>query len=351
MSKKLLCVLLVGIMILSGCSNPEQKAGSDIDSTIGTTDNEISTVSETPQEEVSQEEGKSQDNNKSYISLVLYFQDKDGNVIPVSKKIVKQEGIARATVNALIDDSIKREEMEYYGLYPVLPEGTEILGLNIKEGTAIIDFNSKLLDYSNKAAERSIITSLVYTLTQFGTVDRVRILINGESQEVLRYGTDISEPLSRDNVLINCENVNIKTGSKKVDGYFLKSVDTGYVYALPVSTVIEGEEPDIPTEIISFLSSDDGGESFFSEIPQGVELLDSSIENGVLTLDFSSEFLNDTGSVNGDGILKQLMYSMKQVEGVNKLKILVNGEEIETAEGIDISGELALPASINDVMD
>jgi germination protein M len=351
MRKYIFSILLAGMLILSGCSFPEQNTVGDNESIKGTNDNTSNTTAQTAPADTLQEEAGKQDNAKNLIPLVLYYQDKDGNIVPATRKIVKQEGIARAAVNALIDDALKREEIEYYGLFPVLPRDTEILGLNIKQGTAVIDFNSKLLDYDSKTAERNIVTSVVYTLTEFGTINDVKILVNGETKESLQYGTLVSEPLSRENVMINCEDVNLEQGYNKLDAYFLKSADTGYVYALPVSTVLSEADIDVPAEIISFLCSEEGKGGFFSEIPQGVKLLDSSVKGSVLTLDFNGELRNYGGSTKENGILKQLLYSMKQVEGVDKVKILVEGKEIVMPEGTDISSEIPLPSAINDVMD
>lgn len=93
--------------------------------------------------------------------------------------------------------SFDTEETAYYGVYPVIPENTEILGIDIRNGTAVIDFSRHLLNYGTAWSERNIIAAIVYTLTEFETVDDVRILINGYSPGVLKYGTDLSDVVGR----------------------------------------------------------------------------------------------------------------------------------------------------------
>ena len=57
----------------------------------------------------------------------MFCQDEDGCIIPVTRWIQPQLGIARAAVSLAIDSPLVREETAYYGVYPVIPEGTEIL--------------------------------------------------------------------------------------------------------------------------------------------------------------------------------------------------------------------------------
>ena len=73
-------------------------------------------------------------------------------------------GIARAAVSLAIDSPLVREETAYYGVYPVIPEGTEILGIDIRNGTAVIDFSRHLLNYGTAWSERNIIAAIVYSL-------------------------------------------------------------------------------------------------------------------------------------------------------------------------------------------
>jgi len=149
-----------------------------------------------------------EDDDGDYIPVTLYYQDADGYLVPATRMISRQEGIARASVNALVDSAINREQLEYYGLYPVLPAGTKILGLTIRDGTAIIDFSENILNYEDERDEVNIFSSVVYTLTEFDTVDDVIILINGYNDVELKFGSNISGKLNRDNVPLNAGKLN-----------------------------------------------------------------------------------------------------------------------------------------------
>lgn len=354
-------LLIVVLLCLYGCSTPASSngdTGQDIGRSSGYTglESETRQTQDTGTKEEQKVEGseiqeeKPADVNK--LSITLYYRDSENCLIPVTRRVARQEGIARAAINGLIDNALNREGIEYFGLYPVLPKGTEILGINIKEGLGTIDFNNEFLKYASETDERSIIASVVYTLTEFKTIEGVRILVNGYAKEKLKYGTDISGVLNRSNVLINAARVNLKEGLKKADVYLLKNIRDSFVYILPCSKEYSGTaDENLPAEIAGFLKETAGDGNLYSEIPPEVKLVGSSIKNGLLTVNFNEEILNYGGRSKEDGILSQILYSMKQIKGVERIRILVDGKALVLPEGTDISREIPVPAVINDIID
>lgn len=283
--------------------------------------------------------------------VAIYYKDADGYMIPMTRKIKWQDGVARGAISALIHDTKSSEQLKHFGIYQVLPNGTEILGLNIKQGTATIDFGIKLLNYSSKLDERDIISSVVYTLTEFSTIKSVKILINGQAQGKLKYGTDISGELSRENTLINAGQANLGSG-KKLDIYLFKSIEGKYNYLLPVSIQDAAmQDKELPERIIDYLGRNYADTKLYTEIPSGTKLLKSNVKGNTLVLDFDSSIRNYGGTVREEGILEQILYPMKQIKGIEKVKILINGKEGSLPEGTDIKEEIALPYEINTVVE
>jgi len=291
------------------------------------------------------------------IAITVYYQDADGYLIPTTRLIDKQQGIARAAISGIIDGAIVREEIQYYGLYPVLPENTDVLGINVKDGLAVIDFNTKLLNYADKFAERNIIASIVYTLTEFDTIGNVRILVNGFPQQVLKYGTDISGLLNRDNIMINTREALNSTVSK-ADIYCRKKANEGFTYVLPVSyelngedknqTMFAGQSPDI---LVRLLLRNHPKDPLLSDIPTGAALLGYTVKDGGLTLDLDAKFVKYAGNATEEGILKQLLYTIRQVKGISRVYLQVEGNKAELPEGTDISNGILVPKTVNDVID
>lgn len=120
--------------------------------------------------------------------VVLYFASSDGKSLEAeTRTIPQQEGIARATINELIagpmDDS----------LLPTLPAATILDDINIAGGVCTVDFSSELLDDlpDDNEAQMLALYSIVNTLSQFDSVDYVRILVNGQALDSLA-GVDVS---------------------------------------------------------------------------------------------------------------------------------------------------------------
>ncbi len=282
------------------------------------------------------------------IPVTVYYQDRDGYLIPMTRWIQMQQGIAKAAVSLNVDSAVAREEVAYYGVYPVMPMGTDILGIDIKDGIATIDFDRHLLSYGNAASERNIIAAIVYTLTEFKTIGKVQILINGYMQGILKYGTNISGALERKDVIINNDASLQAVGSGKADVFLYKMTNEGFTYLVPVSVTDSAITPENMVKRLLGINAEGG---LYTEIPDGAKLLECRINNDVLTLNFNNSFSDYVGNEKDEGILKQLAYTLRQVEGIRKLKILIEGRKLEMSEGADISAGLVIPATINDVID
>src|SRR5699024_8455123 len=74
------------------------------------------------------------------------------------------------------------------GFQAVLPEGTEILGLDLKEdGTMVVDVSNEFKNYE-AGDELSVIHSLPRRLTRCGPLRRTRLWINCAPQDVMPGG-------------------------------------------------------------------------------------------------------------------------------------------------------------------
>lgn len=289
------------------------------------------------------------DNQKDKdLVIFLYYQDAQGSIVPLSRKVTGQNGIARAAVNGLIDEAINREEIEYYGVYPVLPQGTVIKGINVVDGIATIDFNSKVLNYKTGIAERNIVSSVVYTMTQFETIKGVKIWVEGKTQKLLKFNTDISGILSRKNVMINSEKLNLGTEAAKSDIYLIKDINEKLQYAIPVSVEHSKIEEDVlPEKLVELLSMDYTSKKLYSSIPADTRLISCDVKDGLATLNFNAKIRNYGGNAREEALIKQVMYTVGQIKGIKRLKILIEGKEAILPEGTELTDEIRLPEEIN----
>ncbi len=127
--------------------------------------------------------------------VVLYFKDGDGRwLVPERQEIPKVTGIGRAALEALCRGPVSRD------LKPSLPAGTEVRGVNVKpDGTCVVDLNQAAtkIPAQNSKAEALAVSAIVNTLTEFPTVKKVQILIEGQIRETLAGHIPIDVPLPR----------------------------------------------------------------------------------------------------------------------------------------------------------
>lgn len=289
--------------------------------------------------------------NKSNVLITLYYCDKYGLLVPVTRSVPKQEGLAKAAINGLIDEAVTREQLDYYGLYPVLPKGTKIKGMNIKNGDAVIDLSKEFTNLETAKDERRAVASVVYTLTGFQTISNVSIRIDGRDIQKLNNGTDLSGMMNRSNTFINSEETSLKDGYTKCDLYYMASGNGDFNYMIPISTQVQNNGDSLPISLFDELSKKPADSSYFTSLPDNTKLLSCDIQNNTAVLDFSSEISNYGGTEKENSLLNQIYYTISQLKGIQRVKILINGKETTLPEGTEVALAKILPTTFNKVID
>lgn len=112
--------------------------------------------------------------------------------------------------------------------------------------------------------------------------------------------------------------------------YLLDSND--YVARTTIATC-NCDTIDVAKELISGLTLD-GKKSwvipngFKSIIPAGTEVLDANLQEGVLTINFSKELL-DINEDYEEKMIESLIYTLTSIDGIDSIKIQVEGEPLE----------------------
>lgn len=329
---------------------PNQKS-SDSQSNFSEIEPQTTVSDNTHKQQIELQSQNNADVVQPVVNVKVFYQLNDKTVVPVTRKIAKQEGIARAVLAGMIDNSISREELAYFGLYPILPEGTQILGLTIRDKEAKIDFNSGVLRYKDKKDEINIITSVAYALMQFPTVDRVRVLIEGKQVPKLRYGCDISEPLNRNNVMINSDRIVCSQGNIKYDVYYFKTAQNR-CYLLPVSFETKpADESLLLKQCIDSLCLKAVKNDMYTEFPEGSRVLGVSIDGSKATINMNEYFIKYGGTSREQGILSQIEHTVGQFPEIATVYLKVNSKQCEMPEGSDISKGLKITGKINQMME
>lgn len=286
------------------------------------------------------------------VPVILYLRDSDGFVVPVTLRAVNQPSIAKLTLSRLIDETTNREELSKFGLYPTIPQGTEISGITIQNGIATVDFSGNFINYKTDTDERIMISSVVYTLTQFPSVTGVKIMNSGKKLTQMRFGTDVSGVLYRANTMINSEKLNVTSGKEKQDIYVFRNSDESTAYCLPLSVEYDGKGDGANFAKTVELMADVNKNGLASLLPEGTKLIGSSVSKGTITLNFSSDLRRYAGNMREQAIMRQLLYTFAQYKGINNLRIFIEGNQSSVLpEGTDLSESFAVSKALNLVIE
>jgi germination protein M len=80
-----------------------------------------------------------------------------------------------------------------------VPAGTDLLGLSVANGTATVDLSGRFGAGSGTGSVPMRLAQLTFTLTQFPTIDRVRLRVNGTAVSTLTADqVRVPQPMTRD---------------------------------------------------------------------------------------------------------------------------------------------------------
>lgn len=125
----------------------------------------------------------------------VWFAANEGPLFLSRRPAIKPAG-PRAALESLFAGPSETEAAA--GVFTAVPDGTELLGLDIKDGIATVDLSSEYEQGSGSWAESLRLAQVVYTLTQFETVERVSFYLEGEPVELFGgHGILLDQPQAR----------------------------------------------------------------------------------------------------------------------------------------------------------
>ena len=108
----------------------------------------------------------------------------DGRLVPAVRSIDATRAVGRAALAELLEGPTRAESGASPALTTTIPDGTRLLGLEIERGTARVDLSRAFESGGGSASMFGRLAQVVFTLTQFPTVDRVAFLIEGSPVSV-----------------------------------------------------------------------------------------------------------------------------------------------------------------------
>ena len=250
---------------------------------------------------------------------VVYYQDGEGYLVPVTRQVDKTDGIAKATLSLMVQSSANDLAAARLGLKTTVPEGTSF-DLDISQGRARVDLSKEALNCANAEQETVMVQSVVQTLCQFDSVDEVSFLFDGQKRSKLTWGTDVSGDFDGSN--LNLESVETMAGGNSVQLYFPSS--TGRMLVPVTRTVFS--DADVTTAILELVKGPKADSGLNAPLPKDCGLLGVNMKNGVVTINFTKQFMDAAQGENGVQALRAIMFTAAQFPGVKEVKIAVEGQ-------------------------
>ena len=284
---------------------------------------------EEPLEDIPQAQAAVSVSAQDMQQTVVYYEDGDGYLVPVQRDVLRQDGIAKATLELMVQSARNDMDAARLGLSPVMPEGTTF-DLDIADGHARVDLGREALSASSKQQEENMRTAIVWALTEFDTVKDVNFLVEGQKRDTLTHGTNISGSYTR--VGLNQEEPAAPTfaGASEVQMYF--PAQDGRLL-VPVSRTVYSDD-DVATAVFEVLRGPKADSGLETPLDEDVQLRGVSVSGGVVTINFSKEFTKIAErSDGGVQAMRALMMTCTRYPGIRKVKILVDGEPYQMPVG------------------
>lgn len=344
--------LLSGLLLLSGCGvfqgeqaleemDPPQQANyvDDLDKT--TDQNTNDQVTNTDEQDMVSET----------VDRELYLMDQNGMIVPQTISLPKTKSVANQALEYLVKGGPITSLLPN-GFQAVLPPDTEVLGVNLKEdGTIIVDLSKEFTNYRPED-ELKVLQAMTYTLTEFDTVKRVQLRINGIDQETMPVnGTPVSQGLTRANgINLMDEDVTNFVDSKAVTVYYPAQNGEQFYY-VPVTKHIQASDNDLYSSIVDQLIK---GPSFSTKLlnafGENVKLVkEPNYVAGVLTLTFNDAILNDLEKMTvSNEVMNSLVLSLTEQPGVDAVSLSVeNVDQVFNENGEAFSEPVSRPKMVN----
>jgi len=173
----LVLVMLFAAVTFAGCAPPEEPPAE-----------------EPPEEETNEIHNDEEAVEESQV-LRLYFSDDQAEHLVTEEREIKagERGLMVSALEALIKGP------EDPDLVRTIPESTEVLGVEMSEGVAEVNFSEEIRSdhWGGSAGERMTVMSVTHTLVGgFEEVEQVKFLIEGEEIETLVGHMDLRRPVT-----------------------------------------------------------------------------------------------------------------------------------------------------------
>lgn len=264
------------------------------------------------------------DTQTETVSTVVFYEDGEGYLVPVTRQVPKTDGIAKATLALMVKDSQNDMQAARLGLRTVIPEGTTF-DIDISDGRANVNVSKEALNCLNAEQETLMVDAITNTMACFATVEEVTLEFDGQKRSKLTYGTDVSGVFSGSN--LNLESVETFSEDAGLVQLYFPS-QTGRLLVPVTRTVFSNADPATAVLELAKGPKDDSG--LERALPENCGVKGVIMKDGVVTVNFTKEFKQAMdGTDGGKQAVRAILFTCSQFPGVKKVEVQIEGEKLE----------------------
>lgn len=259
----------------------------------------------------------------------IYLVNKDNYVARTNVIVNEEETIKK--VKTMLEYLImggKKESNIPNGFRGIIPSGTEVLSVDIKDGLLKINFSKELLEI-DEALEEKMIEAIVYSLTSIDEVKEILIYVEGNLLRVLpKTKTNLPTTLTK-NIGIN--KVYNLTDTKNITAttiYYIDKNSDGYYY-IPVTKIDNNQNEKIKIIIDELSSGPSYQGNLMSFLNLNTKLLNYNIKDKIMELTFNDYIFDN---LEKKKLMEEVLYticlSIRDNYDVDEVVFMANGEEI-----------------------
>lgn len=259
----------------------------------------------------------------------IFMVNKDNYVARTN--VLLEEDDTESKVRGILEYLIiggKKESSIPNGFRSIIPSGTEIKSIEIKEGLLKINFSKEILEI-DESLEEKMLESIVYSLTSIDGIKGILIYVEDELLTVLpKTNTNLPSILTRDlGVNKVYDIVNTKDITKTTVYYIGKNNDD--YYYVPVTKINNNGKDKVKIIIDELSSGPICEDNLMSFMNLNTELLNYEIIENNMYLTFNDSILNN---IEEKSILEEVVYSISlsiaDNYDVKEVIFLIGDEEI-----------------------
>ena len=125
-------------------------------------------------------------NSSQKTTLTLYFSNKEGNRLIPETREVHYSSLEKLVMEQLMEGPKKS------GLQATIPTGTKLITITVVDSVCYVNLDEMFLNQNKEINEQVVLFSIVDSLTELPSIEKVQISINGDTSGKCRYTYDFA---------------------------------------------------------------------------------------------------------------------------------------------------------------